>query len=80
MLKQVHGHEVMEMMLASGKAYTRDSLRSDIIRQFGEETRFYTCSAENMDADELITFLAERGKFQDAEDGFQTDRSKICDH
>jgi probable metal-binding protein len=80
MLKQVHGHEVMEMMLTSGKAYTRDSLRADIIGQFGEEARFYTCSAENMTADELIRFLADRGKFQDAGNGFQTDRSKICDH
>ena len=80
MSESIHGHEVMQMMIESGEAYTRDSLRADIIRRFGEDARFHTCSAENMTAEELIEFLAARGKFTDSGDGFQTDASKICDH
>lgn len=80
MPKLVHGHEVMQMMIASGKTYTKDSLRTAIVRQFGDEARFHTCSAENMTPDQLIDFLNARGKFLVQEDGFKTDASKICNH
>ena len=80
MADQIHGHEVMQMMLEEGGSYTRDSLRTAIVERFGEETRFFTCSAENMTPDELIVFLEERGKFVDAGSGFNTAADKICDH
>ncbi len=80
MTEQIHGHEVMAMMMASGRTYTRDSLRAHIIETFGEGARFYTCSAENMTADELIAFLRARGKFVEATDGFTTEADKMCAH
>lgn len=80
MAAQIHGHEVMEMMIESGKRYTRGSLRADIIRRFGETARFYTCSADNMTSDELIAFLQARGKFVDVGDGFKTDPDRLCNH
>lgn len=80
MPQSIHGHDVMHMMVESGKVYTRESLRSEIHKTFGPETRFYTCSRENMTADELIDFLESRGKFVGHPDGFQTDPDKICNH
>ena len=80
MPKQVHGHEVMRMMIESGKTYTRDSLRAAIVEAFGEDARFYTCSAEHLTPDEIIAFLRARGKFVEAHDGFKTDADKMCDH
>ncbi len=80
MSTQIHGHEVMEMMIASNKSYTKDSLLAAIIEKFGEKARFYTCSDENMTASELIDFLGARGKFLDDESGFKTDPEKICNH
>ncbi|MCH7613267.1 MAG: YecH family protein [Candidatus Marinimicrobia bacterium] len=80
MNQQIHGHEVMEMMIKSRKSYTEETLRNEIIQQFGEDTRFYTCSAENMKAEEIIQFLSNKGKFILSDDGFNTDPSKICDH
>ena len=59
-MNTIHGHEVMHMMVNSGESYSRDSLRSAIHQQFGEETRFFTCSAQGMTADELIHFLSSR--------------------
>lgn len=76
----IHGHEVMEMMIASGKNYTKESLAGEIVEKFGADARFFTCSAENMTAGELVGFLKSRGKFVDTEDGFSTDPNKICDH
>jgi len=80
MFNKIHGHEVMQMMIESGKQFTRESLKKSIYDSFGEESRFYTCSAENMTADELIDFLAKRGKFIGEEENFTTDPQKICNH
>ncbi len=80
MNKHIHGHDVMQMMLSSGSVFTRESLRSAIHKKFGIDTRFYTCSAENMTADELIDFLNIRGKFLPEDGGFVTNETMICDH
>ena len=78
--KKIHGHEVMKMMLASGKTYTKETLVKEIVSTFGKDARFYTCSAENLSAEELVSFLDSKGKFLRSEDGFQTSADKICDH
>ena len=80
MSNPVHGHDVMNMMLDNGQSYTKDSLCADIVARFGAETRFYTCSAENMTAAELVDFLAAQGKFVEVGAGFITEADKICDH
>ncbi|MCF7824679.1 MAG: YecH family protein [Candidatus Marinimicrobia bacterium] len=79
-LNYIHGHAVMEMMVASEKAYTRDSLKEDILARFGSDTRYFTCSAEGMTADDLITFLEQKGKFVSQGSGFSTHKDKICNH
>ncbi|WP_033137679.1 YecH family metal-binding protein [Aeromonas finlandensis] len=80
MSQSVHGHEVMEMMLATGGQFTRASLKQAMTERFGADARFHTCSAREMDAEALIDFLAARGKFIDSADGFQTHADKICHH
>jgi probable metal-binding protein len=77
---QIHGHEVMRMMVESGAGYTRASLREAIIGRFGASARFRACSADGMTADELIDFLGARGKFVDRGAGFSTSPDKICEH
>ncbi len=80
MQNQIHGHEVMKMMIETGTSYTRATLRSAIVGRFGDDARFYTCSAENMTPDQLITFLEAQGKFVENRDGFTTEPGRICDH
>ncbi|WP_439835610.1 YecH family metal-binding protein [Aeromonas enteropelogenes] len=80
MSQSVHGHEVMEMMLELGGQFTRASLKQAMVERFGEQARFHTCSASEMDAEALIDFLAARGKFIESADGFQTHANKICNH
>jgi probable metal-binding protein len=79
-MNQIHGHEVMEMMLASGKTYTRESLIADILGKFGTEARFHTCSAENMTAEQLVAFLDDKGKLLPRDGGFQTSQDVMCQH
>jgi len=65
-MEQLHAHEVLHMM--EGNSYSESSLKEAIIQKFGEHQHFYTCSAEDMDADKLIEFLkneAEESALQD---------------
>ncbi|CDL55139.1 FIG00731492: hypothetical protein [Klebsiella pneumoniae] len=69
-MSSIHGHEVLQMMLASGESWTVASLEAAIRRRFGEEARFHTCSAENLSAAQLVAFLekkrqiyCQRGRF-----------------
>ncbi|MCQ4055595.1 YecH family metal-binding protein [Aeromonas sp. SG16] len=80
MSQSVHGHEVMEMMLEQDGQFTRASLKQAMAQRFGADARFHTCSASEMDAEALIDFLAARGKFIEAGEGFQTRAEKICNH
>ncbi|MCS5826517.1 YecH family protein [Klebsiella pneumoniae subsp. pneumoniae] len=59
-MSSIHGHEVLQMMLASGESWTVASLEAAIRRRFGEEARFHTCSAENLSAAQLAAFFREK--------------------
>ena len=80
MSHSIHGHEVMHFMLESGQTFTKQSLRDAIVQHFGAEARFYTCSAEDMSAEQLIDFLEAKGKFVASDEGFNTRADKICRH
>ena len=74
---KVHAHEILRMM--EGNSYTTGSLYQAIVEKFGQETRFHTCSADGLNADEIIQFLIGKGKFKPTEDGFTMDITKVCD-
>jgi probable metal-binding protein len=79
-MTQIHGHEVIEMMMTSGKNYSASELILDVEKKYGAEVRFYTCSSENMSAAELVEFLDTKGKFIQKEDGFNFNPEKKCNH
>ena len=74
----IHGHEVMRMMLETGVAYDESSLEKAIVDRFGEDATFCTCSASGLSARGIVQFLAKRGKFVPAGSGFTTSPGKIC--
>ena len=80
MSESIHGHDVMHMMLESETPFTRETLKTAMAERFGAEAKFHTCSATDMNAEELIDFLAARGKFVDSGCGFNTAEDKICNH
>ncbi len=75
-----HGHEVLHMM--EGHKYeSKEQLIEAIIKTFGAEERFYTCSSTNMSASELVDFLIKRRKFTPLDDRtFTVDTTKICNN
>jgi probable metal-binding protein len=80
MENQTHGHDVLDFMIASGATYTRTSLADAIRANFGPGTLYHTCSADSMTAEQLIEFLASRGKFQGSEAGFTVATDRVCQH
>lgn len=80
MSNEIHGHEVMDAIVASRRLFTRATLTSFITERFGPEARFHTCSANGMSAAELVEFLARRGKFAGTEEGFTVDPKRTCSH
>ena len=79
-MAEAHVHDIMQMMMESGKVYTRESLKKEIIAKFGITTTFHSCSESMMSAGAAVTFLEGRGKFIPSEEGFYTDESKKCSH
>ncbi|MCX6928825.1 MAG: YecH family protein [Verrucomicrobia bacterium] len=79
-MEQIHGHEVMKMMLESSKAYTRSGLLTDIVAKFGPDSRFCTCSAQDLTPEGIIDFLQAKGKFVPCDEGFQTSADLMCKH
>lgn len=80
MADSIHGHEVMHMIIDSQRAWTREALIAAIQEKFGNDARFHTCSASEMDAEALIDFLEAREKFVPKGDGFTTTTDHVCDH
>jgi probable metal-binding protein len=80
MSESVHGHQVMQMMLTHGSALTKHDLKTMMHNEFGAETLYHTCSATEMDAEMLIEFLEDKGKFIPSNDGITTTADKICNH
>lgn len=79
----IHGHKVLEMM--QGKSFTEESLISTIQQDFGVDAQFHTCSAQGMDAQALVAFLKDKGKFKPdttaiEQNGFTVDETAVCDH
>jgi probable metal-binding protein len=75
-----HGHEILHMM--EGNTYANKQELVDAIHaRFGQDERFYTCSATNMTALEIVEFLSAKGKFMPTStEGFTVDATKICKH
>jgi len=80
MSESIHGHQVMQMMLDSSDTFTKASLKAKMTELYGVEARYHTCSAKEMDADQLIEFLEARGKFVGSDDAFTTEAEKMCSH
>ncbi len=80
MSSSIHGHDVIDMIQASGLSYTTETLQAAIVARFGAEARFHTCSAEGMDAGQLIAFFDQRGKFAGTAEGFTIPADRVCSH
>ncbi len=78
--ERIHGHEVLQMMVESGRSFSRISLNQAIEEKYGPQARFYICSGGDMTASELVDTLIAKGKFRGEVDAFQFNPATKCDH
>lgn len=76
MKESIHGHKLMEMMMASGLVYKREALLEASAREFGEDARFHTCSDSDLTAENLIDFMLGKGKLMVTEDGLSMNANR----
>jgi len=77
---QIHGHDVLDFMIAAKMPFARATLLEAMSAKFGAAARYHTCSADNMTAEQLIDFLAQRGKFKVSPAGITVDTGRVCQH
>jgi len=76
--EEIHGHAVLQMMVKSGRKYSRDSLVAAIDEKFGANARFVICSGGNLNAAELVDTLIARGKFTGDESALEFHPASSC--
>ena len=76
--REVHGHDVIDFIRATGGGPSVVALVSAVEAQFGASTRFFTCSETNMDAAELIAFLLVREKIALERGRFVVNAHHVC--
>jgi probable metal-binding protein len=74
----IHGHEILNHLLQHEP--TPEKLKKHVLKVYGPEARFYTCSDEGLSLEELLAFLKERGKYVLLEGKMVADTEKICQH
>jgi len=77
---KVHAHDVLHLIVDADPALTPDRLRQLADERFGGECRFHTCSASDMNLDELLRFFVERKKIALVDGTITAAASAICDH
>jgi probable metal-binding protein len=65
---EYHAHEVLGMML--GQTFTDASLISAMHNTFGDDAKYYSCSQNDMTAEQLIAFLKSKGKLVEVDGGY----------
>ncbi|MGA2498028.1 MAG: YecH family metal-binding protein [Tepidisphaeraceae bacterium] len=74
----IHGHAILHLVHESSRPFTRDGLRAEVLRLYGREARFCTCSTSEMSFDELLVFLLLRGKLVERGGLIAADISQLC--
>jgi probable metal-binding protein len=75
---EIHAHEVLKMIAESETGYTRASLIEAIREKFGPDARFATCGGGGLTAEDLVTFIDERGKLAGPADALQLAPGEEC--
>ena len=78
--QEIHAHEVLHLIVDADTAWRVDGLRREVESRFGIGCRFRSCSAHEMDFDQLLKFLLQRCKIAIVDGTVTADPSRICDH
>jgi len=78
----IHGHDVLDLIHSAQaeSAFTPQSLQEEIVRRYGSEARFHTCSAGDMTLEQLLAFLVARNKIVQRQGRLFVQLQNVCNH
>ena len=76
--KHIHAHDVIDMLRATNKSYTRKELEEKIVESYGKQALYCTCSNENLELNELIEVLKARGKLEGDDNNYKPAEFDAC--
>lgn len=68
------------MILDAEPFLTRQELTGRVAQMFGADARFHTCSANEMDLNELLHFLTDRRKIVELDGVLHPGAHGMCSH
>jgi probable metal-binding protein len=60
----LHIHEVLNIIYNSDKNFTIEELKREVIKNFGEDISFTSCSENELEINDMVDFMLQRGKIQ----------------
>ncbi len=79
-MEELHGHKILGYIKKLPTTTIKADVISAVVKEFGENVRYYNCSNSGYTAEELITFFEEKGKVIFNESGYTYDREAGCKH
>ncbi len=67
MQESIHGHNVLKLIKSQNEPMSQQQLLNALTEHFGEDSRYHTCSAQELSAEELLQIFIKKGKL--AKDG-----------
>ena len=78
--QQIHGHDIIDLVASHPEGISAESLTQMASEKFGGQSRYFTCSTEDMDFPALLAFLLERDKVQLRDGLLFQGGSPACNH
>jgi probable metal-binding protein len=75
----IYGHEVLTVLASLGGSADLEMLRAAVVENFGKGAVFCNCAGNRFAFDELLGFLASRGKLAIAGDRLSLGPVPGCD-
>ena len=62
MQESIHGHNVLNLIREYNQPVSKEEILTAIAQHFGSNNLFHTCSAEGLNADQLLELFLAKGK------------------
>lgn len=80
MSQDIHGHAILEHIIAAGGRLPLRELRQFAEQTYGSDATYHTCSASQMSLDQLLVFLKTRNKISVAGEQVTVHVENVCNH
>jgi probable metal-binding protein len=80
MSQDIHGHAILERIIAAGGSLPVAELRQFAEQTYGKDATYHTCSEAQMSFDQLLLFLGTRNKISIDGERVTVHVENVCNH